>query len=219
MKLIKIDEEKCNGCSSCVDACHEGALAIVDGKAKLVRADFCDGLGACIGECPQGALTIVDVETPPAKPRKQCECPGTALRTFSPPATEPKREGEAASQLSHWPVQLRLVPAEAPFLAGAHLLICADCVPFALNDFHERYLAGRVVLVGCPKLDDIEFYREKLARIFAAAHPASVTVLRMEVPCCSALAQAALDARENSLPEMPVSVHTIGVRGAIKSRT
>ena len=247
-KIIRIDEAKCTGCGQCVTSCAEGALQIVDGKARLVNEVFCDGLGACIGECPEGALTIEEraaadfdeaaVEKhagrpaapaavkhePPAHARHASfgGCPGSALRMFSPgaPAQRPEasaKQSEAAtpSALRHWPVQLMLVPPHAPFLRGADLLICADCVPFALPDFHARYLAGRALVVGCPKLDDLEHYREKLAAIFQEARPASVTVLKMEVPCCGGIAHAAMTARDAAAPEMPIEVHTIGVRGEV----
>ena len=249
-KIILIDEEKCNGCGQCVDACDEGALAIIDGKAKLVKDSFCDGLGACIGDCPEDALTIVEREadafdeeavknhlrrqshehhapqpepgaaTGHHEPATYGGCPGSALRSFTAMSAEGRNEvtnsGPAdPSLLGHWPVQIMLIPPHAPFLKGADLLICADCVPFALRGFHERYLKGRAVLVGCPKLDDLDHYRQKLADIFAEARPARVTVLRMTVPCCGGISHAVLEARDRAAPEMPVEVHTIGVRGEL----
>ena len=234
-KIILIDEERCDGCGQCVTACEEGALEIVDGKARVVRESYCDGLGACIGECPQDALTIEEREADPfdeqAAQRHLGElarrerqkiapaqgCPAAALRTFETGATPTDTSGQdPSSRLGHWPVQLKLVPPDAPFLKDADLLVCADCVPFAVPDFHERYLAGRAVVVGCPKLDDIAYYRDKLLDLFARARPARVTVLRMEVPCCGALAQAVLDAHARVCPDMPVEVHTIGVRGGVR---
>jgi Pyruvate/2-oxoacid:ferredoxin oxidoreductase delta subunit len=228
-RIIRIDETKCDGCGLCVSACAEGAIALVDGKARLVSETYCDGLGACLGECPQGALTMEERAAPafdaaavaarqgaPAEPAHHAGCPGSAMRSFTPAA--PHAESTAApppSQLGHWPVQLTLVPPAAPFLRGADLLVCADCVPFAVPDFHSRYLAGRAVVVGCPKLDDLDAYREKLAEIMAVARPRRLTVLRMEVPCCGGIAHAALEAAR-AIPGLPVEVHTVGVRGGIR---
>jgi Pyruvate/2-oxoacid:ferredoxin oxidoreductase delta subunit len=248
--IVKIDEDKCNGCGACVPACAEGAIRIVDGKARLVSDVYCDGLGACLGTCPQGAITIEqreaepfdaeaaeafgraasDPQTPPREAGADARrdepafggCPGLALQRFAPAAKRPAAGDAGAgddepppSRLGQWPVQLRLVPPHAPFLVGADLVICADCVPFAVADFHDRYLDGRAVLVGCPKLDDLEQYRQKLRQIFAHARPARVTVLRMEVPCCAALAAAAVEARNAAAPDLPMEVHTIGIRGGI----
>lgn len=252
-QIIKIDEELCTGCGECVLACAEGAIRIIDGKAKLVSEVYCDGLGACLGECPEGALTIEtreaeefdeeatakylenqkpDAETSAAKnPHEEpCGCPGTALRSFAAHAGSgcpgsalremdraPENSDDAPcdlpSHLSHWPVQLMLVPPQAPFLKNADLLICADCVPFALPDFHSKWLKGRKVLVGCPKLDDLDFYREKLKEIFAIAKPKSVTVLKMEVPCCGGIAFAVHEAIKAVNPDIPLEIHTIGIQG------
>ena len=245
-KIIEIDEERCDGCGQCIDACHEGALALVDGKARLVKDSFCDGLGACIGDCPQGALTIVEREaadfdatavaaaaavgaTTAARPSTASAhghghalagCPGSALRTLepSPPAVTTARDHDRppASCLGHWPVQLMLVPPHAPFLQGADLVVCADCVPFAVADFHARYLAGRAVVVGCPKLDDLGHYAEKLAAMVRAARPRRLTVVRMEVPCCRGITQAAVDAAlASSDHRCPVEEHVVGIRGEI----
>ncbi|HEY9766006.1 MAG TPA: 4Fe-4S binding protein, partial [Chroococcales cyanobacterium] len=198
-KIIRIDEEKCNGCGLCIPNCHEGAIKIVNGKAKLVSDAHCDGLGACLGHCPQDALTVEERvadafdEEVVQRDLSKKEKSENAENTENP-----------ESQLSHWPVQLRLVPPAAPFLQGSDLLICADCVPFAVPDFHSRYLAGRAVLVGCPKLDDLEHYREKLKAVFAEAKPGRVTVLRMEVPCCGGLAQAVMEARDRVIPDTPL---------------
>jgi len=254
-EIIKIDEELCNGCGECVPACEEGALAIIDGKARLVKEVYCDGLGACLGECPTGALTIEKRESEPFDPEATeaylraraasqeetpapsagCPgtalrslqeaapsgggCPGSALRSLAPEADQQqarRADAPTASSLGHWPVQLRLVPPEAPFLQGADLLVCADCVALACPDFHSRYLPGRAVLIGCPKLDDLDFYREKLPQVLLAARPKSLTVLRMEVPCCGGIAQAAIDARNQAAPDLPLEVHTIGIRGEIR---
>jgi ferredoxin len=244
-KIVRIDEDLCDGCGLCVPACAEGALQIVDGKARLVSEVFCDGLGACLGDCPHDAIQIeerdaeafdeaaveehlakqqaAEAQTPKELP---CGCPGSALRTFEVGACpEPLkvRHGTETAQaplpaagpsaLSHWPVQLMLIPPGAPFLKEADLLICADCVPFTVPDFHARYLQGKTVLVGCPKLDNLDLYRQKLAEIFAVANPRSVTVLRMEVPCCSGIAQAVVEARDKAAPHLDVEVHTMGIRG------
>jgi Pyruvate/2-oxoacid:ferredoxin oxidoreductase delta subunit len=238
--IIEIDEEKCDGCGLCVPSCAEGAIRIVDGKAKLISETYCDGLGACLSECPQDAIRMVQREAheydekavekhlketsdsgrvmiPGPSPRPLHiggGCPGSAMRSLTPE----RRAAESAptgvrSALGHWPVQLMLVPPHAPFLKGTDLLICADCVPFAVPNFHSKYLAGRSLLVGCPKLDDLTYYREKLKAILAEASPRSITVLKMEVPCCTGIAQATLEARDETLPELSVTVETIGIRG------
>ena len=229
-KIVKIDEDLCDGCGLCVPSCAEGALQIIDGKAKLVSEVYCDGLGACLGDCPQGAISIEEreaegfdeqavekylseQEAKKEQPDLPCGCPGSALRTIEC-AEEPDdvRRAPAKSELSHWPVQLMLVPAGAPFLKGADILIAADCVPFKGPDFHSRYLKGKALLVGCPKLDNLDFYRQKFKDIFAAAQPNSITVLRMEVPCCGGIVHAVVEARDESAPGLPVMVHTIGIR-------
>ena len=230
-KIVEIDEERCDGCGQCVPACAEGALQIIDGKARLVGEVYCDGLGDCLGECPQGAITIEEREAAPfdeeavkihlAKAQLDaqreteplpCGCPGSALRSFTPSSDSPTEEETLTpSQLGHWPVQLMLIPPGAPFLAKADILVCADCVPFAVPDFHSRYLADRAVLVGCPKLDDIEHYRAKLEQIFNTAEPRAITVLRMEVPCCGGLAHAVTEARSAAAPDCPLEVHTVGI--------
>jgi len=224
-KIVKIDEELCDGCGVCVPSCAEGALQIIDGKARLVGENLCDGLGACLGECPQGAITIeereaeefdeVAVHTHLKKLEDTdmpCGCPGSAMRTIACEDEPSVQTGPVKSELSHWPVQLMLVPPTAPFLKNADILIAADCVPFKVPDFHSKYLRGKSLLVGCPKLDNLDFYRRKLKEIFAAARPKSITVLRMEVPCCGGIVHAVLEARDHSAPGLPVTVHTIGIR-------
>ncbi len=220
-------------------ACAEGAIQIVDGKAELIKEIYCDGLGACLGECPTGALTIEVREAPgfdEEATNKHIEgtsaaakvapggCPGAALRSFVAGGVETGgEEGEgaevsgdsASSALSQWPLQLRLVPPTAPFLKNADILICADCVPFAVGDFHKRYLEGRVVLVGCPKLDDLSYYAEKIASVITEATPRSITVLRMEVPCCGGIAMVTVEAQNRVAPEIPLEIHTIGIDGSI----
>lgn len=243
-KIVKIDESKCNGCGLCATACVEGAIRIVDGKARLVSDSYCDGLGACLGECPQGALTIEEREAPVfdeaaamahakaqgqaphAQPRAPVAhphaphghvCPGTMAREMKRPAgaqPEPS-SGSMPSELSHWPVQLALVGPTAPFLRGADLLLTADCVPFALADFHARFLRGRAVVIGCPKLDDSTFYVEKLTAILQQAGIRSLTVVHMEVPCCfglSRIAQAALAASGQKIPLRDI---TVGISGVV----
>jgi ferredoxin len=228
-EIIEIDEAKCDGCGQCVVACHEGALALIDGKARLVTDTFCDGLGACIGECPQGALTILEREaadfdvaaarhsiTAPV-PRAEGGCQGSAVHALegSTTVSAGTEEQPPPSSLGHWPVQLMLVPPHAPFLRGADLLVCADCVPFAVPDFHARYLSGRAVVVGCPKLDDLEHYAEKLEAIVREAAPRRLTVVRMEVPCCRGISQTAVNAALGSRISFPVEEHVVGIRGGI----
>jgi len=226
-KIIEIDEAKCDGCGQCIDACHEGALALVDGKARLVKDTFCDGLGACIGDCPRDALKIIEREAP-AFDEKQVAavqrghqvhqgCPGSAMRTLAPRAAGAQTSADQPppSSLGQWPVQLMLVPPHAPFLKGADLVVCADCVPFAVPDFHARYLAGRAVVVGCPKLDDLGLYEEKLAAMVREARPSRLTVLRMEVPCCGGISHAAIQAAMQSGLNFPVEEHVVGIGGGI----
>ncbi|UCF09842.1 MAG: 4Fe-4S binding protein [Candidatus Bipolaricaulota bacterium] len=229
-KVITIDEEKCTGCGICIVACAEGALEIVDGVARLVGDVYCDGLGDCLGECPEGALTLevreaeaFDEAAVNARLLRMsgeeplpCGCPGAALRTMNDGAdcecsSESPPIGRSA--LTHWPVQLRLVPPRAPFLSGADLLICADCVPFAMPDLHARYLSGRAVLVGCPKFDDIAHVRDKLRATFTEAKPRSVTVLRMEVPCCSGLAALVEEAYAAAGATCPLETKVVAIEG------
>jgi len=231
-QIIRIDEAKCMGCGQCIIDCAEGALKIVEGKVKLVGEIYCDGLGACLRGCPTGALTIEEREAQAfdeaavenlladrassAGDREEpmpCGCPGSAMRAFDPepPGGAPTELCEP-SALSHWPVQLMLIPPGADFLDGADLLICADCVPFAVPNFHTRFLDGRAVLVGCPKLDDAGHYRQKLEAIFAAASPRSITVLRMEVPCCGGLAQIVTEARDAAVPDCPLDIRGVRIQ-------
>ncbi len=236
-EIIKIDEDLCDGCGDCVVACEEGALAIVDGKAKLVKENYCDGFGACVGECPQDALTIEKREAPEfdqeaverhlATQKEEVRatptmapsggCPGSAIQHMHtmPGVSTPDAGQHISSQLGHWPVQLKLIPPHAPFLHDTDLVICADCVPFTVPDFHSRYLSNRSVVVGCPKLDNLQEYFAKFKDMFAQAKPRRITVLIMEVPCCTGLAQAAYQARNEVIPETEMAVHTIGIRGGI----
>jgi ferredoxin len=236
--IVTIDESRCDGCGLCVGKCAEGALQIVDGKARLVSEVYCDGLGACLGECPRGAITVEEREAPAfdeqavhdhlarrerGKPKTAeplaCGCPGTALRSFlKAQASGPETADapESPSELSQWPVQLRLVPPHAPFLKGADILVCADCVPFALPDLHRRYLKGKAVLVGCPKLDDAGYYVDKLAQIIETSEPKSITIVHMEVPCCFGLKRIAEMAMEQCGIIVPTNEVTISLDGKIK---
>ena len=236
-KIIRIDEEKCTGCGLCADACHEGAIEMVDGKARLAREDFCDGLGDCLPACPAGAISFEEREAPAydeeavraagekkraAQPREG-GCPGSRTRVMgrkAAPAADPAPAagGKAPSRLGQWPCQIRLVPENAPFLDGAKLLIAADCTAYAYASVHEDFMKGRVTLIGCPKLDSAD-YSEKLARILAANDVRSVTVLRMEVPCCGGLEFAVKKALQASGKLIPWQVVTISVDGKILEET
>ena len=232
--IVRIDADKCNGCGLCVSACAEGAIAIVDGKACLVSETYCDGLGACLGECPQGAITTeareADAFDPAAvekhlqrrhqaaSPAAHAGCPGSMMRQMAPrPSAAPCETAARPSGLQNWPVQLHLLSPGAPYLQGADLLIAADCVPFALADFHERLLAGRVVAIGCPKLDDGEAYVEKLAAIFSGNDIKSVTVAHMEVPCCTGIVHITRQALERAGKRLPFRDVTVGIDGGIKA--
>jgi len=229
--IVKIDEEKCNGCGQCVDACAEGAIEIIDGKAKLVSEVYCDGLGACIGHCPQDAITIEQRQAAEfneeatkvhlAKKKSKHEhadfaCPGMMSKQLRPKA-KPTGSGvvSAPSQLSHWPVQLKLVSPQAPYFAGADLLLVADCVPFAMGNFHNEFLKNHSIVVGCPKLDDSEFYIEKLAQIFKANELKSLTVIHMEVPCCFGLTQIAKKAIALAKVDLAFEDITVALDGSI----
>jgi Fe-S-cluster-containing hydrogenase component 2 len=238
-KIIEIDEELCDGCSQCVPGCAEGSLQIVDGKAKMVSDNLCDGLGACIGECPNGALRIVEreaekfdekavkkylAEKEVAKQKQQpvlaCGCPSTNIQTFAPvsscrEANIPAGFEDSESALSHWPIQIRLVPATAPFLKGADLLVLADCCGVAIPTLHKDLLKGRVVMIGCPKFDDIQEYVEKFADIFKTANIKSVMAVIMEVPCCSGLPMIVKKGMEAARKNIPISEMVISTRGKI----
>jgi ferredoxin len=238
-EIIHIDESKCDGCGDCVTACAEGAIQIIDGKARLISDTYCDGLGACLGHCPQGAITIEKREAPDydeiavenhlAKMNGTARahaphgpaCPGSQVRQMQPrqAAASQSSAEMPPSCLGQWPVQLGLIPPHAPFLANADLVVCADCVPFAIPDFHTRYLDGRIVLVGCPKLDDLQAYYEKFRQMFAINRPKRITVLRMEVPCCGGIAQATMMARNECAPDVPLEIHTIGINSSVKVDT
>jgi len=228
-KIVKIDEGKCTGCGQCVPACVEGAIAIVGGKAKLLRDSYCDGLGACLGECPEGAITIEEREAEPfdesalhqkhAEPSVQAPCPGVAARVIErEPASRTAPESRVApigSELRQWPVQIALVPPDAPYFRNANLLLVADCVPFALGDFHVRFLRGHSVAVGCPKLDDFEFYIEKVTSILERSPIASLTVIHMSVPCCRGLVHIARKALAASGKSIPARAITVSLKGEV----
>ena len=230
-KIIQINDEKCNGCGACAKACHEGAIAMVNGKARLMRDDYCDGLGDCLPTCPTGAIKFVVREAAAydeaavlenKKKKMQREgmcitasCPGTKSQSLSPAAMpSPAMAGERPSCLSQWPVQIKLAPVNAPYFQGAKLLIAADCTAFAYASFHEKFIRGHVTLVGCPKLDAVD-YSEKLGQIIRANDIKSVTIVRMEVPCCGGLENAAKLALQRSGKFIPWQVVTISIRGEI----
>ncbi|MGN0486558.1 MAG: ATP-binding protein [Acutalibacteraceae bacterium] len=225
-KIIKIDEEKCIGCGLCAEACHEGAIEMVDGKAKLTREDYCDGLGDCLPACPTDAISFEEREAPAyneaavlaAKQKTKplpCGCPGTQSKTIKREACEmPVTAAANRSQLSQWPVQIKLVPVNAPYFDGANLLVAADCTAYAYGNFHNEFIRNKVTLIGCPKLDDCD-YSEKLTAILANNSIKSVTVVRMEVPCCGGIENAVKRALQASGKCIPWQVVTISTDGKI----
>ena len=228
-KIIKIDEEKCNGCGACAAACHEGAIEMVDGKAALTREDYCDGLGDCLPACPAGAISFEEREAPAydeaavqsAKAAKTktlpCGCPGTQVKAIRP-GTEPAAVcGPQTSQLSQWPVQIKLVPVNAPWFDGAKLLVAADCTAYAYANFHQDFIKNHITLVGCPKLDSVD-YAEKLTEILKNNDIRSLTVVRMEVPCCGGIENAVKKALQSSGKFLPWNVVTISTDGRILDR-
>lgn len=235
-KIVHIDEEKCNGCGLCIPSCHEGALQIVNGKAKLVSEKYCDGLGACLGECPYGAISLIEKEAEEFdekaveqhlnnlnKPtfKRNTVCPGSRTAFFEDNNNDPTKintddvEIKIKSQLKQWPVQLMLVPPDADFFEGADLLITADCVPFVYPNYHLDFLKGKRLVIGCPKLDDIDYYIEKLTEIFRINNLNSITIAYMEVPCCSGIVRAVEIALSNSGKDIPVNKIKIGINGQI----
>jgi Pyruvate/2-oxoacid:ferredoxin oxidoreductase delta subunit len=242
-KIVHIDEEKCDGCGQCVPSCAEGAIRIVGGKAKLVSDVYCDGLGACLGHCPRGAITIVERDAADfdeaaarhlgaSQPVPLCEhpgggCPGAAARdlrlnVLAQPASEPVAPGGAPtphSALRHWPVQLALLPESAAFLQGADLLLAAQCAAFAMPDFHERLLTEKTVAIACPKLDNAQRHLEKLAAILRQSDVKSLSVARMEVPCCAGLVRLARAAIEASGKEIPLREIVVSTRGGVKAES
>lgn len=245
-KIVHIDEEKCNGCGSCTLKCAEGALRIIEGKARLLSETYCDGLGACLGECPQGAITIEerpaeefdekavedhiiatrhtcpgstvqDLRNGESGDALPCGCSGDTVQELSHEqnATQQPESVPLFSRLGHWPVQMTLVPPSAPFLKNADIVLTADCVPFSYPNFHEDFLKDRAVLVACPKLDDFGAHQEKLTQILQTAHPKSLTVVHMEVPCCSGLVFMARQAATAAGTDIPDKKVTIGIKGRI----
>lgn len=245
-KIIEIDEERCNGCGNCVLACAEGAIQIIDGKAKVIADKYCDGLGACIGDCPEDALKIIEREADDfdevaveellkqketadkSSETIACGCSSSVVQTF--PVAPAAKSTDCAcankatshavdgiSSLGHWPVQIKLVPAGAPFLKGAHLVIAADCVPVAYPTFHADFLKGKAVMIGCPKFDDADAYVEKLSQVFAVSGIKTITVVRMEVPCCSALPMIVKKALEKSGAKTPLEEVVVTAQGKILS--
>jgi len=225
-KIIRIDEEACNGCGLCAKACHEGAIGMVDGKAKLLREDYCDGLGDCLPACPMHAITFVEREAPAyneaavlesKKAREDalpCGCPGSMAKSIAG-KPEPTTGTAVPSQLRQWPVQIKLAPVNAPWFNGADLLIAADCTAYAYGNFHNDFIRGRVVLVGCPKLDSVD-YTGKLTAILANNDIRSVTVVRMEVPCCGGIEYAVKQAIAASGKFLPWQVITVTTDGQIR---
>ncbi|MBQ6803333.1 MAG: 4Fe-4S binding protein [Clostridia bacterium] len=229
-KIIHINEDLCNGCGACAAACHEGAIGMVNGKAKLLREDYCDGLGDCLPACPTGAITFEEREAPAyneaavmeAKKKKEeskagklpCGCSGTNAKAIlrSPCSAPAAAPSSAPSQLRQWPVQIKLVPVNAPYFNGAHLLIAADCTAYAYGNFHQVFIRNRITLIGCPKLDEGD-YAEKLTRILAENDIKSVTIVRMEVPCCGGIENAAKRALQQSGKFIPWQVVTISTDG------
>lgn len=210
-RVIRIDEAKCNGCGACAQACHEGAIAMVDGKARLMREDFCDGLGDCLPACPTGAITFEEREAPAydaaavqAAKQAPCGCPGSAAQTLQPRGMA----SEGPSGLGNWPVQLRLAPVNAPWLQGADVVLAADCTAYACGDFHRRFLRGAALLITCPKLDDAP-YADKLAAMLRENDVRSLTVVRMDVPCCGGLTRIAQQALAASGKDIPFQVTVI----------
>ena len=228
-RIIQIDQEKCNGCGACAEACHEGAIGMVDGKAQLLRDDYCDGLGDCLPTCPTGAITFVEREAAAydeaavkanmenKKEFHHSGCPGHQMRNFDRNQEVPTRQEDIPSQLAQWPCQIKLVPVNAPYFQGAKLLIAADCTAFAYANMHREFMQGKITLVGCPKLDSVD-YSEKLTQILQNNDIHSLTIVRMEVPCCGGLEMAAKKALQNSGKFIPWQVVTISVDGKILDR-
>ncbi len=227
-KIIHIDQEKCNGCGACANACHEGAIEMVNGKAVLTNEHYCDGLGDCLPACPTGAIRFEEREAPAydeaavhaAKMKKHgisaaAGCPGSRAQLLSRAPAQPATPlNQPESQLRQWPVQIKLAPVNAPYFEGANILVAADCTAYAYANFHQKFIRGRIVLVGCPKLDEGD-YTEKLTRIFSENNIKSLTIVRMEVPCCGGLERAAKNALQASGKFIPWQVETISVDGRI----
>ncbi len=232
-QIIEIDEELCDGCGQCVPACAEGAIQVIDGKARIIDEKFCDGLGACLGHCPRGAIRIIEREAEPfdekaveeflaARKEKTssqeplpCGCPGSALQIFNSPDPGPCSCEKIPSALSHWPIQIRLIPPEAPFLKGASLLIAADCVGFSYPSLHQDLLPGKVLLIGCPKFDPVEEYVSRFSRLFSENEISEIVLAIMEVPCCRGLPMIVKKGLELAGKKIPFKVFVISARGQI----
>lgn len=231
--IVKIDEAKCNGCGDCVTSCAEGAIEIIDGKAKLVSEIYCDGLGACLGSCPMDAISIEKRESAEFdesateeylakkkqkhtdQPKLSFQCPGTMMQSFESNAEAASSAGDVTSQLAHWPVQLTLLSPQAPYFKNADLMLTADCVPFAMGDFHSKLLKDKAIAIACPKLDNIDPYIEKVAEIIKLNNLSSLTVVHMKVPCCSGMTYVAKQAIAVSGVEMKFKDITIDLNGNI----
>lgn len=225
-RMIHIDKEKCNGCGLCASACHEGAIAMIDGKASLIRDDYCDGLGDCLPACPTGAITFEEREAKEYDPEAvkkhlesqnaplPCGCPGSASQSVTPQDSSFTSAPSGVSRLSQWPVQIKLAPVNAPYFENAKLLIAADCSAYAYCGFHNRFMNNHVTLIGCPKLDDTD-YSEKLTEILKYNDIKSITVTRMEVPCCGGIENAVKTALKNSGKVIPWQVVTLSLDGKI----
>jgi ferredoxin len=249
-KVIRIDEEKCDGCGQCATACAEGAIQIIQGKARLVSETYCDGLGACLGECPQGAITLEErqagdfdpvavtahlaalagsdkPQTVPHRPQPRAQsagCPGSTSQAIERDSRargkgDRAQGAEVIPQLSNWPVQLHLTPVCAPSFDGADLLIAADCAPFAFAEFHQQFIAGKKLLIGCPKLDDTSIYADKLRQIFSLNNIRSIEIAIMEVPCCFGLFRLVQQALAECGKDIPLLIAKLGIRGEILQRT
>ncbi|HOE66427.1 MAG TPA: 4Fe-4S ferredoxin [Candidatus Hydrogenedentes bacterium] len=231
--IIEIDEILCNGCGKCVPACHEGAIEIVDGKARLVAEKFCDGLGACLGDCPTGALRIVEraaesfdekaveahLRSASARREPESACPSARVQVFDRAEGPARRDAaDIPSALSHWPIKIRLVPPDAPFLQNAHLAVTSDCVPFAYAAYHEEFLRGKVALVGCPKFDDPEAYTLRFADMFSQSSIRGVTVIVMQVPCCQGLPVIIRNAMAMAGVRIPADTIVVGLDGKVLAR-
>jgi len=232
-KIIKIDQEKCNGCGLCVSACHEGALQLVHGKAVLVSDEYCDGLGDCLPECPTDAIQIIEREAADyneelvkaklarKKEKSGCSCPGTTVTMIEKIPAEQKKQdsgdigAERPSELRQWPIQLNLINPQASYLQNADLLVAADCTAYAYASFHEKFMKDRITLIGCPKLDDNDYYTEKIAEIIRINHPQSIKVVRMDVPCCSGIVRAVKTAMVQAGISVPYSEVIIDYRGTL----
>ncbi len=219
-KIVYIDEEKCNGCGLCIQSCAEGAIKLIDGKARLVDDRFCDGLGACLNHCPQGAITIIereaeefDEEAVRMHLKANPSCPGSMMMDFRTNNTQYTPQNH--SKLRQWPVQLALVSPEAPYFKDAELLVSADCVPFAYSRFHSDFLKGKSLVIGCPKLDDAGFYTQKLTMILKKNNIKNITLVHMEVPCCFGLERIVEDALHNSGRSIPISRNVITIKGDV----